>query len=349
MSIIQSNKENFTNEPKSPIVTESFRLSELATRQLLIAPNAFAEFQQQTNLADFFWQTTYTQTILSDAPFNHLARSVDGFVIFLHGWDGSHRIWEDLPARLTECLPNVVCLNADANGFNGTFFLNNTPTPPEKASLLNAMIAVEKWLEIIGLWPLPQRSRRPFYLFVGHSMGAGMMFYKNQPAWQEDRYGCYIMAPGMFYNNIRRNLLYRLVATLTRIPHITPLKNLAARIVVHIAMKDASRLAQYEHINTFYNSSFPTLIATLDGIGKSPKPPRTDWSQYQVTLGHADILVRVGATVNMLRELGFTSDQIKLLVGDHYFFSYDETSPINHKYNREVVLNDLVAWCGRLK
>jgi hypothetical protein len=220
---------------------------------------------------------------------------------------------------------------------------------PGQATLTAGMVAVEEWLKVTGLWPLHHRAKKPFYLFVGHSMGAGMAFYKNQHDWQDDSYGCYVMAPGIFYQNKVSSFLYKLVASATRLPGITPLKNLTARLVIFSAMRDASHVAQQEHAQIFYQSSFKTLADTLYGIGDSPKPTRTDWSQYQVTLGHADILVRTSPTVKMLKRLGFAPHQIKVLVGDHYFFTYDEqSSPINHKYNRQIVTDDLVTFCEKL-
>lgn len=332
-----------THTATSNVVTKPYHLAEIAQQGLSCPSESFTHFQHRTGLADFFWEASYDEQLYGNQPLNELFQHVEGVVIFLHGWDGSHRIWEDLPQRLVEQNPRLVCLNADINGFGQSPFIDDHPKP-EQATLPAAMAAVEQWLDIIGAG---QRDSRPFHLFVGHSMGAGMMFYKDDSN-QTARYGCYVMAPGIFYRNILRYWAYKVVALATLIPGITPLKNLTARLVIRFAMNNASQVAKYEHEHTFYRSSFKTLAHSLAGIAASPEPTRTDWSQYRVVLGHTDILARLPTTIVMLQRLGFTPDQIKVLVGDHYFFSYDETSPESHRYNREIVLNDLLNFCQRL-
>lgn len=330
------------------VMTQSFYLSRLAQQNQLISPTAWPDFQHQTGLADFFWQTTYHQPPGRMKQLAEILAEAEGLLIFLHGWDGSHRIWEDMPSQLVAQNPGLVCLNADVNGFGQTPFINNVPQP-DQATLVAAMAAVEQWLQIIGARSPRVGQPQPYYLFVGHSMGAGMIFYKNEADWQDEIYGCYVMAPGLFYGNKLSEVIYKAVASATRLPYITPLKNLTARLVIRVAMNDASRIAKREHAQTFYHSSFETLADTLAGIGDSPLPDRRDWSAYRVTLGHRDILVRLGPTISMLEQLGFTGDQIKILVGDHYFFSYDDTAPVNHLYNRQVVINDLLDFCQTLK
>lgn len=335
-----------THIAPSNVVTKPYHLTEIAQQNLSCSSEAFAQFQHRTGLADFFWEASYDEQLYGTQPLNEMFKHVEGVIIFLHGWDGSHRIWEDLPQRLVEQTPRLICLNPDINGFGQSPFINNRPQP-KQATLPAAMSAVEQWLDLIGAGPTDGQADGPFHLFVGHSMGAGMMFYKDGSN-KTARYGCYVMAPGIFYRNILRYWAYKIVASATLIPGITPLKNLAARLVIRFAMNDASRVAKYEHEHTFYRSSFETLAHSLAGIAVSPKPIRTDWSQYQVTLGHNDVLARLPTTLTMLQRLGFTPDQIKVLVGDHYFFSYDETSPESHRYNREIVLNDLLKFCQRL-
>jgi len=346
-----SHEKSLLNRPiPSTIITRPFLLSTLAQQNLLSRANGLTTFQQQTGLADFFWQTTYYNAEPTlPKSLADLCKTAEGFVIFLHGWDGNHRIWEDMPLRLVERNPQLVCFNADVNGFGQTPFINRNPKL-EQASLPSAMVAVEQWLKLIGVWSNHTRATQPYFIFVGHSMGAGMIFYLDELAWQQTTYGCYIMAPGMFYGNLPRKILYKIVATATRdLPYITPLKNLAARLVIFIAMNKASRIAKFEHANTFYQTTFKTLGDTLDGIGASPKPMRKDWSNYRIALGHHDLLVRLSPTIRMLQRLGLNADQIRILIGDHYFFSYDNQSPISHKYNRQIIIDELIEFAQKLK
>jgi len=323
------------------ITTQAFRLLDQ------IGPTKLAEFQCQTGLANFFWEATYLSETPAHKSLTQRLAEAEGVVIFLHGWDGNHRIWEDLPARIVKQLPHVICLNPDVNGFGESPFMDNRPKG-QQASLSAGMAAVEKWLEVIEAWPQAHRTTKPFYLFVGHSMGGGMVFYKNQPQWTHHKYGCYAMAPGIFYRNWLYGWLYKIVGLGILFPHVTPIKNIIARLIVKIAMRQASRVAKYEHEHTFYASSYQTLSKTLRGIGSSPPPTRTDWSPYRVALSHADLLVPLGATLRMLSKFGFIPAQIRVFVGDHYFFSYDSHSPVSHHYNRETILQDLVIFCQQL-
>ncbi len=322
------------------VYTKPFLLSNLAQS----LPN-FAKFQQETGLADFFWELSYYQE--ADKALSQIIEETDGFVIFMHGWDGTHRTWEDLPMRLVQQNPRVVCLNLDVNGFGQSPFISDPPKF-EHCNLPGAMAAVEYWLNLIGLWPATYRKQKPFYLFVGHSMGGGIIFYKDEPNWRNEVYGCYAMSPGIFCNDIKRRIVYKLVGYGTLIPFVTPIKNFLARLVIWFAMREASQKDQQEHAEVFYATPFGTLANTIIAIGGSPKPPRTDWSQFRLALGNRDVLVSTRQTLTFVEQLGFLPHQIRVTMGDHYFFSFDETSPITHKYNRQAVLDDLNTFCQQL-
>jgi pimeloyl-ACP methyl ester carboxylesterase len=328
--------------PTAPnVYTKPFLLSKIAS----YLPN-FAKFQQETGLADFYGEITYHQD-LPDKNLAQILQETTGFVIFMHGWDGTHRTWEDLPMRLVQQNPQLVCLNLDVNGFGQSSFSKDPPSV-KHCNLPAAMGAVEKWLNLLGLWPTPYRQRKPFYLFVGHSMGGGMTFYKNEPDWRNDVYGCYAMSPGIFCNDPKRRLVYKLVGYGTLIPFGTLIKNFLARRVIWFAMREASKKDQQEHEQVFYATSFGTLANTIIAIGGSPRPLRQDWSSFKLALGNRDVLVSTRQTLSFVEELGFLPNQIRVTMGDHYFFSYDDTSPITHLYNRQVVLDDLDAFCQQL-
>lgn len=329
----------------SNVTIETFHLSSLARLNLLNNPVAFNRFQQDTGLADFYWEASYYQPPGCRRTLREAFEQADGFAIFLHGWNGNHRIWEDLPMRLIQQYQQVVCLNLDIHGFGQSPFIHSYPKP-EHADLPAAMASVEKWLETVSLWPATYRQRKPFYLFVGHSMGGGVLFYKDQLSWQNDLYGCYMMSPSMLYHETIRRLLFQIVGAAILIPHVTPIKKLVAQLVIWVAMNEASRRVKWEHGH--YQDPFETLSGTLTGIGKSSKPTRTDWSQFKLVLGNRDVLVNPKQMINFVEEFGFKPEQIRVMMGDHYFLSYDKSSPITHKYNRQTILDDLVAYCHQL-
>jgi hypothetical protein len=90
------------------------------------------------------------------------------------------------------------------------------------------------------------------------------------------------------------------------------------------------------------------LGATLYGIGQSPPPPRTDWRQYKIVMGNRDVVVSPHQMLKFAEYLGFQSHQVRVMLGDHYFFSHDQSSASTHRHNRQMVLEDLLAFCQQL-
>lgn len=323
------------------LLTGSFQLSKLACQNLLAAPAALEKFQQHTGLADFYWKATYYRPPNASRTLREALETAEGFIILLHGCNGSHRTWQDLPLRLVDRNRHLVCLNPDIYGFGRSPFLAKYP-PLKYTTMPAAMAAVEYWLELIGLWPATQRRRKPFYLFVGHSMGGGMLFYKDETRWRNDLYGCYLISPSMFYRDRVRQLLYQLAGLATLIPYITPIKILATQAIIHCVMNGASRPVKWEHARL--DTPFSTLAASLCGIGHSPKSPRTDWSQFKIVMGNRDIVVSPRKMLNFAEELGLKPHQVRVTLGDHYFFSCDETSPQSHWQGRRLVIDDLTRF-----
>ncbi len=336
------------------VITEAFHFAKLANQGLLASPTALVEFQKATGLADFYWEITYRQEAQAKKSLSQILAEVDGLVIFLHGWCGSHYIWEDLPARLVTQYPRLVCLNPDISGFAQSPYAEDFPKI-KHTRIDKMMAAVEYWLGALDLFPAnalgfqnPNGFRKPFYLFVGHSMGAGMLLYKNQINWQNERYGCYLMSPSMYHRDRLRKFVYRLVAMAMLIPYTKFIRILSSHLVVWLAMNESSQVVKREHTQNFKDSPLNAVSSTMNGIGNSPPSPRTDWSQFKLVMGHRDILVDPRKMLNFAEQLGFKPNQLRVTMGDHYFFSYDKNSPMAHKHNREAVLADLVAFCHEL-
>lgn len=47
--------------------------------------------------------------------------------------------------------------------------------------------------------------------------------------------------------------------------------------------------------------------------------------------------------LKLLEELGFTSDQVRVMLGDHYLFSVSNQSRRLHLRNRELVIEEILA------
>lgn len=325
------------------VAVERFHLSHLAEQNRLNAPQAWQQFQAQSDLADLYWEASYYQDSSESTNLSQALQQADGIVIFLHGCNGSHQTWEELPQQLVAQYPHVVCLNPDIYGFGESPLKANRP-PFKQVSMAAAMATIELWLDLIGLGPTAEPSR--FYLFVGHSMGGGMLFYQNESFWQHSRYGCYLLSPSIFCNDWLRGLLYQLIGLGVMLPYIGPIKRKMIRWIIRGAMGGASTAVREEHGS--YSTPYSTIMTTMCGIGQSPRPTRLDWSPYRLVMGHQDVVVSPTKIISFVQQLGFKPHQIKVLLGDHYLFSYDDQSPITHRHSRQLILTDLVNFCQQL-
>lgn len=315
-----------------------------------LTSNTLQEFQNQTGLADLFWKTIYHQApgdLGKDAAAQAVAEA-EGYLFFMHGWNGSHRIWEKLPYELAAQNPRVVCFNFDLNGFGRSPFISPTPSS-EHSSPAAIMAAVEYWLAASNLWPNPNPQRKPFYLFIGHSMGGAATFYKDITDWQNESYGFYALAPALFSNDAQRQHFFKTIGLSIRIPSFNGIKDALAPRIIDILGTGASSDVKQEHLRIYNKTSFGTIAQALYMLGAASGPPqRSDWSRFRIALGHKDRIVRLNQMLSLLDNLGFRSDQIKVMLGDHYFFSYGQGSPVNHQTNQKIVLDDLLDFCHQL-
>lgn len=330
------------------VVVESFHLSNLARQNGVIGAAELEQFRRQTGLVDLYWRALYYKFPDPHKTLSQALAEADGYVFFLHGWDGSHRIWEDLPLKLTAAHKQIVCFIIDVNGFGMSPFINPIPTA-EQCSPTALMAAVEHWVSLLKLWPTPRRLRKPFYLFVGHSMSAAALFYKSEIGWRSEAYGLYALAPALFCNDTQRQAFFKTVGLGIRIPSFTAFKNALAPYILEVLAAGASPEVKNEHVRVFARTPFGTLAQTLYVLGASTAlPERNDWFRFRVALGDKDRLVGLENMLELLHQFGLGDDQIRVMNGDHYFFSYGEGSPPAHQENRKAVKQDLLAFCEKL-
>lgn len=330
------------------VAVEAFHLSGLARQNLGVDLAELERFRQQTGLVDLYWRAMYSKFPDHGKTLAQALIEADGYVFFLHGWDGTHRIWENLPVRLAAAHKSLVCFNLDVNGFGLSPFISDTPVA-EQCSPAALIAAIELWLSTLKLWPTPHRSRKPFYLFIGHSMGGAALFYKNEIDWRNEAYGFYALAPALFCNDTQRQAFFKTVGAGIRIPSFTTVKNALAPHIMEILAAGASSEVKNEHVRVFARTSFGTLAQTLYVLGASPtRPRRNDWARFRVALGDKDRLVGVDNMLDLLDGFGLGANQIRVAAGDHYFFSYGDGSPLAHRENRDAVLEDLLAFCQKL-
>jgi hypothetical protein len=59
-------------------------------------------------------------------------------------------------------------------------------------------------------------------------------------------------------------------------------------------------------------------------------------------LAHRDRLVGLGPTLDLLEEMGMGSQNIQVVMGDHYFFSISRGSRRLHAFNRAELLRHIL-------
>ncbi len=324
------------------VVTESFHLSQVVTADTL------ATFQNQTGLGDLYWRSMYYRSPGQEMTLDEALLEADGYLFFLHGWNGSHRIWENLPLHLIAAYNKIVCFSLDVNGFGQSPFIKPMPDS-NQCSPAALMQTVERWLRETNLWPVSRPGRKPFYLFVGHSMSGAALFFKDIVDWYDEAYAFYALAPALTCNDKQRRAFFKTVGTTIRLPSFTAIKNVLAPHVIQMLGTGASPDVKSEHLRIYNQTSFGTIAQTLYSLGLTTAlPQRSDWSRYTVALGHKDRLVSLERMLNLLETLNFEPDQIRVALGDHYFFSHGEGSPLSHKNSRQMVFNDLLTLCFQL-
>ncbi len=337
----------------APVRRVDYTLHGLADRGV-ISGEALRAFTDETWLADFAWRLVwYDPGPRPDAESAVAAMDgASGFVVFVHGWDGSGEVWEDLPALLVRENPRLVALVPDVNGFGGTPFTTDLP-PFDKCGPPAVMAAVERWLDVIGLRPRPGNGRvRPF-VFVGHSMGGAALFFLDESGWPVGQVGRIAAAPALLMNDRQRQGFYRALGAGI---HLSRLNNLLDRVVENlIAPRLIDVLAEWgsehvraEHYRVYKSTPEGVIARTFTALGRLDADlARASWPDFVVYLAHRDRLVGLQPTLDLLEAIHFSPHQIRIVQGDHYFFSVG-SRPDWHAPNRERLLGDVLAMSARL-
>jgi pimeloyl-ACP methyl ester carboxylesterase len=301
----------------------TFTLSTLVKNRLLDS-SLLEEFRTSTGLADFAWRTIYhTGTRATQLTLKARIARARGFVIFMHGWDGCGEIWESLPALVCQENPRLICFTLDVNGFGNSPFVDPVPAV-EQCDPHASMRAVEHWASLIQLKSTHARAQRVPFVFVGHSMSGASLFYKSDSnGWQRERYGLLALAPALLRGDALRRGFYKALG------------------VGIIAGTDQGI---FDWIKTKLSPHFiEPLIGGASAANKKlhfyamgmaeREPQRPHWDNFRVILGHHDRMVGLGPMLNLLENQGLSSANVRVVFGDHYFFSAGRDSPPNHIKN----------------
>jgi pimeloyl-ACP methyl ester carboxylesterase len=336
-----------TRQESEGVLSLSFNLSTLLAKRLL-SKRAFRKFRKETGLSDLSWRVVYAcGSGREPLPLREHLKRHRGGIVFIHGWDGSGAIWENLPALVCQANPRLVSLVPDVNGFGDTPFLDEVPRVGH-CSPQGLIHALEFWLGLMRFRPdRGRRSRRPL-IFVGHSMGGAALFYKTEKGWKNQPYGLCAVAPALLHNDgLRKGFYVTLgvgIGAGLQLDFLDRFKDKLAPPVIQALIEGASRTVKREHRRIFANTPKGTLAQTFYALGVTEeKVQRSTWDNFRVILGHRDRLVGIAPMLELLESLGFSSDNIRVVLGDHYFFSYGKDSPREHARNREILLEEILT------
>ncbi|MBN1992795.1 MAG: alpha/beta hydrolase [Anaerolineae bacterium] len=317
-----------------------------ATATETISSRVLPQFQRETGLADFTWRVYYHRRPAGRVqPAPELAANAQGYVIFLHGWDGSHAIWEDLPAAVCEANPRLICFSLDVNGFGGSPFIEAESPLLELCGPRGNMQAVELWLNLLKLHR--PGGQRQVFTFVGHSMSGASIFHKVKRGWEETPYSLLALAPAMLHKDTVKKALYKTlglgIGAGVQYGFLDTFKGRLAVPIMDLLAANASQAVKDEHVRIFQQTDKGTIAQVFFALGLSEEtaPPR-DWSNVFVMLGHKDRLVALGPTLDLLESMGLHSWNIQVVLGDHYFFSVGQRSRRLHAFNRAEVLRHIL-------
>lgn len=311
-----------------------------------ISPQVLSSFRPATGLADFTWRVYYHRRPGGQVQSaTDLVAKAQGYVVFMHGWDGSHTIWEEVPVRVCAANPRLVCFALDVNGFGGSPFSEAEYPPLELCGPHGIMRAVEQWLDLLKLHR-PGRQRQVF-TFVGHSMSGAALFHKTREGWEKTGYSLLALAPAMLHKDTVKQALYRAlgvgIGAGLQYDFLDQFKDRLATRLIDLLATNAGQAVKKEHARIFRQTAKGTLAQTFFALGLAQdRPAPCDWENMFVMLAHKDRLVALGPTLDFLESMGLTSRNIRVVLGDHYFFSVSRQSRRLHAFNREELVRHIL-------
>jgi len=330
------------SEAENSVYSAAFTIKELV-KGGVITDQQFKKFQKKTFLRDLYWRAYWRRgDLIAAGGRAQLPQKVDAIVVLMHGWDGSGEIWENIPARVLNNEHNLLVLVPDLNGFLRSPFKDPDQIEFKQCNPSADMRAIELWLELLGI--LGGRRYTPV-VFVGHSMSGAALFYFGEKRWQQHRIGRVALAPALLMNDGLRKSFYRALGIgifATQKLSLEQLSNSLSPRVINQLISGASKSVQSTHKKVFKATAKETLAYTFYAMGRARLPAhKNKWQDIKVILGHEDRLVGLTSMLALLVELGIGSRQMRVVLGDHYFFSVGQHSRNLHQESREIALEEI--------
>jgi pimeloyl-ACP methyl ester carboxylesterase len=340
--------------------TSTYRLSNLIDRGL-ISQKEGKELLSKSGLVDFAFQLTWSEDF--DTPDDLLERHLEeaeGFVVFVHGWTGNHRIWEKLPSMIVQANRKLVAVAVDHNGFGNSRFEESLPKE-EACNPPAAMITLQKFVDLLKLRRQPGDPKPKVINFVGHSMGGATLFYLNPIQWNYGEVTRYALAPALLLEDQVHKVFYTTLGTginiLQRVPMLEFIDRAIQPRMIEILCNGASSFVKREHDRQYKDTPRGITGATFRAMGQlENKEIAHDWDLFRVILGHKDNLVGLTSMMDLLGHLEFPVPNIRVVPGSHYMFSVSENedgmvsvveSVYQHVQSRECVVMDIMELHSR--
>jgi len=335
-------------ERVSPVRRVGYTLRDLARRGLLDA-EAVEAFCQETYLADFAWRLLWADADPrpDGESLAYALAQAEGVVVFVHGWDGNGDIWEDMPAQVLKKNPRLIALVPDVNGFGGTPFVTHTP-PLDRCGPPAVMASLERWIDLLDLRGVLADGRLRPFTFVGHSMGGAALFFLDDSHWQPHEVGRIAAAPALLLNDRQRRRFYKTLSTGIHLSRLNDFidrlaENVIAPRMIEALASGGSERVRAEHHRIYRVTPEGVVARTFAALGRLEAHfDQDEWPHFVVFLAHRDRLVGLQNTLELLESIHFHPAQIRLVLGDHYFFSVGCQASL-HAQNRAMLIAEIMA------
>ena len=308
-------------------------------------------FFEETGLTDFHWEITWPEDFeMPDEMLVDRIANVQGYVVWVHGWTGNMRIWEDLPGLVVSGQRQLVSICIDHNGFGLSSFEDKTPSldscnPPA------AMRTLQKFVDLIKIRRQPGEGRQKVINFVGHSMGGATLFYLNPIHWSYGEVTRFALSPALLLEDESHRAFYSTlglgIGILQRLPVLEIVERFIKPSVLNTLASGASNEVKEIHSKQYNDTPRGITGATFMAMGRLKDTEIAhDFDLMRVMLGHRDPLVGLVSMMDLLGKLEFPAKHIHVVPGTHYMFSVGTESHMNayhHAQAREMVVEDVIS------
>ncbi|MEO1289724.1 MAG: alpha/beta hydrolase [Chloroflexota bacterium] len=248
--------------------TAEYRLSYLMEKNYIDRDEA-QDFLDASGLVDFHWEITWPEDFdLPDEMLVDRLANVQGYVVWVHGWTGNMRIWEDLPARVVKKNRRLVSIAIDHNGFGESIFDDITPemdscNPPA------AMRTLQRFVDLIKIRRQRGQVGNKVINFVGHSMGGATLFYLNTMRWSYGEVTRFAIAPALLLEDSTHRAFYTSlglgIGILQHIPALEVIERLVKPSVLRTLVSGASEYVKNIHDRQYGDTPRGITGATFMG------------------------------------------------------------------------------------